>query len=65
MSWECKYLRETFCARRNQECNPGATGCVLQGRFIFPLRENATEKKAKRSLSGSVPCEKTSKDADT
>ena len=44
MSWECKYLRETFCTKRNQECNPGAAGCVLQGRFIFPLKEDNTAK---------------------
>ena len=41
MSWECKYLRETFCDKRKQECNPGAAGCVLQGRFSFPLRDEA------------------------
>lgn len=39
MSWECKYLRETFCDKRKQECCPGAKGCVLEGRFVFPLRE--------------------------
>ena len=44
MSWECKYLRETFCDKRKQECNPGAAGCVLQGRFSFPLRDEAPPK---------------------
>ena len=39
MSWECKYLSETFCNKRKQECDPGANGCVLQGRFSFPLKE--------------------------
>lgn len=41
MSWECKYLNETFCEKRKQECDPGAKGCVLQGKFSFPLKEKA------------------------
>ena len=47
MSWECKYLNETFCEKRKQECDPGAKGCVLQGKFSFPLKEKAkkTDKK--------------------
>lgn len=48
MSWECKYLRETFCDKRKQECNPGAPGCVLQGRFVFPLKPADSPKKAKK-----------------
>ena len=48
MSWECKYLNETFCEKRKQECDPGAKGCVLQGKFSFPLKEKAkSEKKGK------------------
>ena len=48
MSWECKYLNETFCNKRNQECDPGAKGCVLQGRFNFPLKEKEKPKKSKK-----------------
>lgn len=48
MSWECKYLTETFCNKRKQECDPGANGCILQGRFSFPLKEKPkAEKKSK------------------
>lgn len=45
MSWECKYLRETFCDKRKKECCPGDAGCVLYGKYAFPLRETA-EKEA-------------------
>jgi hypothetical protein len=45
MSWECKYLRETFCDKRKKECCPGDAGCVLYGKYTFPLRE-AAEKEA-------------------
>ena len=49
MSWECRFLQETFCNKRKQECNPGAKGCVLEGRFSFPLKEDypSAKKKAK------------------
>ena len=47
MSWECKYLSETFCNKRKQECDPGANGCVLQGRFSFPLKEKPKNVKKK------------------
>ncbi len=48
MSWECKYLNETFCNKRNQECDPGAKGCVLQGKYSFPLKEKPkAQKKSK------------------
>lgn len=49
MSWECKYLRETFCDKRKQECCPGAKGCVLEGRFSFPLRPSLPEKIPKKN----------------
>ncbi|SMG43276.1 hypothetical protein [Fibrobacter sp. UWB13] len=45
MSWECKYLNETFCEKRKQECDPGAKGCVLQGKFSFPLKEKTKSEK--------------------
>jgi len=46
MSWECRFLRETFCDKRKQECNPGSPGCVLFGRFSFPLRADDPAKAA-------------------
>lgn len=39
MSYECRFLDGTFCNRRVQECNPGERGCVLEGRFTFPLKK--------------------------
>ena len=47
MSWECKYLSNTHCERRNQECNPGAPGCVLEGKFCFPFKETDEKSKSK------------------
>jgi hypothetical protein len=39
MSYECKHLRNTFCDKRKKECDPGAPGCVLFGKFAFPLKD--------------------------
>ncbi|MBO7414742.1 MAG: hypothetical protein J6U20_13955 [Fibrobacter sp.] len=50
MSWECKYLRETFCDKRKKECCPGDAGCVLYGKYVFPLRDD-TEGKAPKKAS--------------
>lgn len=44
MSYECKNLSGTFCEKRKQECDPGAKGCVLEGKFSFPLKENGKKK---------------------
>lgn len=44
MSYECKYLRNTFCDKRKKECDPGSPGCVLFGKFAFPLKSD--EKKS-------------------
>lgn len=44
MSYECRNLRGTFCVKRNMECDPGAKGCVLRGRFVFPFSESAQGK---------------------
>ncbi|MBP5247294.1 MAG: hypothetical protein J6Z31_05480 [Fibrobacter sp.] len=45
MSWECHYLDETHCNKRNKECNPGDRGCVLEGRFFFPFDEEKNKPK--------------------
>ena len=59
MSWECKYLRETFCDKRKKECCPGDAGCVLYGKYVFPLRDDTEEKPSKpgktRNLAGKAP----------
>ena len=44
MSYECRHLRNTFCNKRKKECDPGAPGCVLRGRFVFPFSESANRK---------------------
>lgn len=53
MSWECKFLRESFCDKRKKECSPGAAGCVLCGKFRFPLQELAEETAQKQAKSDS------------
>ena len=45
MSYECRYLRGTFCDKRKKECDPGEPGCVLRGRVSFPLKEPAPRAK--------------------
>lgn len=45
MSYECKYLRNTFCDKRKKECDPGSPGCVLFGKFVFPLKTAPSKKK--------------------
>lgn len=47
MSYECRHLRNTFCNKRKKECDPGAPGCVLRGRFVFPFSESAKDKPSK------------------
>ena len=44
MSYECRHLQNTFCNKRKKECDPGAPGCVLRGRFVFPFSESANRK---------------------
>lgn len=44
MSWECRYLMENHCTKRDKPCDPGAPGCVLRGKFSFPLKEEKGEK---------------------
>ena len=48
MSYECKHLRNTFCDKRKQECDPGAPGCVLFGKFKFPLKNDGRDGRDKR-----------------
>lgn len=58
MSWECKFLRETFCDKRKKECSPGAVGCVLCGRFRFPLQELAEESTSRHAKTPRDPQKK-------
>ncbi len=45
MSYECKNLDGTFCVKRGKECDPGARGCVLEGKFSFPLKDEEPRKR--------------------
>jgi hypothetical protein len=37
--WDCKHRNsDDSCARRKCLCFPGGIGCVLKGKFTFPLR---------------------------
>ena len=58
MSWECKYLRETFCDKRKKECCPGDAGCVLYGKFVFPLRDDAGTKAPKKTAEKGLSSKK-------
>jgi hypothetical protein len=35
--WQCRYLVEGRCELRRKGCDPGDKGCILKGRFEFPL----------------------------
>jgi hypothetical protein len=41
MSWQCRYLMgtEECRIRGGKVCNPGDPGCVLFGKFEFPLKD--------------------------
>jgi len=42
--WDCKYRTiEDDCLRREAKCLPGEKGCVLQGKYEFPFREDAVK----------------------
>lgn len=49
MSYECRHLRGTFCAKRQKECDPGEPGCVLRGRVSFPLKDLQKKEGQKRN----------------
>lgn len=56
MSWECRFLSETHCNRRNKECDPGAPGCILEGKFFFPF--DASKNKPSPNKKAKVPPKK-------
>jgi len=46
MSFDCKYKAKDYqCLRLKIECSPGVKGCVLNGRYVFPFKEDDMEKK--------------------
>lgn len=47
MTYECKYLVQGRCIRRDQSCDPGDKGCILLNRYAFPLREKKSSKSPK------------------
>ncbi len=55
--WDCKHRRsgDDFCSRRGVKCFPGGSGCVLEGKYIFPNREELDfllrKKKSKQERS--------------
>ncbi len=52
MSWECKFLRETFCDKRKRECHPGSAGCILAGKFAFPFDDFAEKAANQKEPTG-------------
>ncbi|MBR5692890.1 MAG: hypothetical protein IKX42_04255 [Fibrobacter sp.] len=52
MSYECRHLRGTFCAKRQKECDPGEPGCVLRGRFSFPLKKAPEKREPSKGRAG-------------
>jgi hypothetical protein len=41
MSFDCKYkVKNNQCHRLKKECSPGEKGCILHGKYDFPLKEN-------------------------
>ena len=57
--WDCKHRKaEDRCDRRKTVCFPGGIGCVLKGKFVFPLRAEqdplAKNMKADMTTSGKI-----------
>lgn len=39
--WSCRYQIEDKCRKMNMiTCSPGMPGCVLRGRYHFPMNED-------------------------
>ncbi len=50
MSFDCKYKAKDYqCLRLKTECSPGIKGCVLNGRYVFPFKEEDDKNKNKNS----------------
>ena len=48
MSFDCKYkVKDGQCYRLKKECSPGDKGCILYGKYDFPLKEKKDDKKKK------------------
>ena len=49
MSWACPHqIENSFCKLRKKECQAGAEGCVLAGKFKFgKIETNPGENKKK------------------
>ena len=49
MSFDCKYKAKDYqCLRLKVECSPGITGCVLNGRYVFPFKEEENRERMKK-----------------
>lgn len=52
MGWDCRHLFRGDCVLRKMPCVPGDKGCVLRGRYEFPLDET---KPKPRKDKGNLP----------
>jgi len=55
MTWECRYLFRGECVLRKEACDPGDKGCVLRGRYAFPLDETKLKPKPQRTKAKKPP----------
>lgn len=55
MTWECRHLLRGQCMLRQCECVPGDKGCVLRGRYEFPLKPEIPKPRAKRKTTPRPP----------
>jgi hypothetical protein len=50
MSFDCQYkIKEGFCRKLKKECSPGEKGCILYGKYDFPLKEKSSPPKKQSS----------------
>ncbi len=48
MSFDCKYkVIDGQCRKLKKLCSPGDRGCILHGKYEFPLKENKDDSKKK------------------
>lgn len=58
MTWECRYLFRGECTLRKCECVPGEKGCVLRGRYEFPLDDTKPKPKPRKAAPKKKDVEK-------
>lgn len=55
MTWECRHLFRGDCVLRKMPCVPGEKGCVLRGRYEFPLNDSLPKPKPRKSKPPADP----------